>query len=474
MLGGAVATAFSLLALGWAAELIASMFSVFGEPGDFPAKVGSVVFAVLMIYVLDFSINVVQAGIRAFVVDVAPANQQESANAWAARLSGLGNIAGYLLGYIDLPKYFWFLGNTQFKVLCSLASMSILVTVVVSCFTVKERDGRLEAKISEHRTGILAFFKELLRSINKLPLQIKRICIVQFFAWIGWFPFLFYISTYIGEIYVQPYSEANPHMSKEEIKQLWQQATRVGTFALFVFAVASFVASVLLPLIVASSSLATQLEVATPTLQTHRLETASSTTGQLERYPLQTADSLQSSKSTSETSSSGTMTVTRLYSRLSSLDDLRIPWLTLPRAWMLSHILFALLTWATFYVHTTTAATIIVGLLGIPWAMTNWAPFALIAAQINTHHSNKRPHVQNINGDHGQEEECPQAGVVLGIHNVAIAAPQVIATLVSSAIFHAMQKERGSVGDESVAWVLRFGGLAALIAAWLTRRVGRI
>ena len=60
----------------------------------------------------------------------------------------------------------------------------------------------------------------------------------------------------------------------------------------------------------------------------------------------------------------------------------------------------------------------------------------------------------------------------MGLHNVAIAAPQIIATLVSSAIFKAVQKPRGSAGDDSVGWVLRFGGLAALIAAYMTSRIG--
>ena len=55
---------------------------------------------------------------------------------------------------------------------------------------------------------------------------------------------------------------------------------------------------------------------------------------------------------------------------------------------------------------------------------------------------------------------------------MAIAAPQVIATLVSSAIFKALQKPRGEGADNSVAWVLRFGGLAALVAAYMATRVG--
>ena len=54
---------------------------------------------------------------------------------------------------------------------------------------------------------------------------------------------------------------------------------------------------------------------------------------------------------------------------------------------------------------------------------------------------------------------------------MAIAAPQIIATLVSSAIFRMAQKPRGTSGDDSVGWVLRFGGLAALVAAYMTSRI---
>lgn len=69
----------------------------------------------------------------------------------------------------------------------------------------------------------------------------------------------------------------------------------------------------------------------------------------------------------------------------------------------------------------------------------------------------------------GEPED--QAGIVLGLHNVAISAPQIFASLVCSAIFKAAQRPRGVPGDESTAWVLRFGGVAALIAAYMTYRV---
>lgn len=159
--------------------------------------------------------------------------------------------------------------------------------------------------------------------------------------------------------------------------------------------------------------------------------------------------------------------------------NLEIRWLTIKRAWLLSHLMFALITWLTFLAKNTTTATILAGLVGIPWAMTMWAPFALIAAEVSKRENIRRGLIRPPPTRDGEllsrgedvSEGADQAGVVLGIHNVAVAAPQVVATLVSSAIFKALQKPRGSVGDDSVGWVLRFGGLLALVAAWLTRRV---
>jgi len=132
--------------------------------------------------------------------------------------------------------------------------------------------------------------------------------------------------------------------------------------------------------------------------------------------------------------------------------------------------------WCTFAIKSLTAATILVALIGIPWSVTNWAPFALIAAEISKRDAIRRHQIrpppdrdaQLLASGEDPAEGADQAGVVLGIHNVAIAAPQVIATLVSSAIFKALQKPRGTPGDDSVAWVMRFGGLCTLAAAYVT------
>jgi solute carrier family 45 protein 1/2/4 len=98
------------------------------------------------------------------------------------------------------------------------------------------------------------------------------------------------------------------------------------------------------------------------------------------------------------------------------------------------------------------------------------------------HHQYRAPEVHDEEEENGGDDIEPghskhyadstaQAGIVLGLHNMAVSLPQILSSLVCSAIFKAAQKPRGEPWDDSVGWVLRFGGCAALVAAWLTRRL---
>lgn len=144
---------------------------------------------------------------------------------------------------------------------------------------------------------------------------------------------------------------------------------------------------------------------------------------------------------------------------------------------MLSLILFAVCMFTALFIRTTGLATIVVGLVGIPWALTLWAPFAIISAEISKRDAVRRSkvsaHLNNRDSADPTEEydNGDQAGVILGIHNVAIASPQVIATLGSSLIFRALQKPRGTPGDRSMPVVMAVGGCFALIAAFMASRL---
>ncbi|KAK4224755.1 MFS general substrate transporter [Podospora fimiseda] len=456
MLGGAAATIISLMFLAWTKEAIGGFLGLFGaDPESLFVKYSIIVVAVLWVYILDFAINTVQAAIRAFIVDCAPTHQQEVANAMASRFVGIGNIAGYLAGYTDLPSIFWFLGDTQFKDLCSIASIALATTVLATCLFIKERDPRLEGPPAKDKPGVMSFFRKIFTSIKRLPPQTKKVCQVQFCAWIGFFPMLFYTSSYIGEIYAEPYLQENPNMTPEQLDKLYEDATREGTFALLIFAITSLATNVFLPFFIA------------PTYDTQAYSPAESPD---EGGPSSLKDYEEEQKSW--------------------LDYLVIPGFTLRRAWMFAQILFTGSMLCTVFVRTVTAATILIGLVGITWALTLWAPWAIISAEISRRDEARRATQQaqrrtfsprsldyeqranNDSDDEREEEEAAdQAGVILGIHNMAIAAPQIIATVASSIIFRIFQKPRGEPGDHSIAIVLALGGITVLISAFFIHRI---
>ena len=356
MIAGTLATVFSLLALAWAREVVGGFLGLFGADRESQGvKITIIIVAVTFVYILDFSINTVQAGIRAFMVDCCPAHQQESANSMASRIVGVGNIIGYVAGFVDLPKFMWFFGDTQFKVLCVIACLSLSSTVALSVTTIKERDPRMEAAPPKQKGGLISFFKQVFSSIRHLPPQTRKVCEVQFMAWIGIFPQLFYSSSYVGDIYVQPWLKKNPKMTPAEMDALYAKATRVGTLALLVYAITSLCTNVLLPFFIAPS------------------------------YDSPSSASVRSQRSYT----------TRL-DRL--LDKMVIPWLTLRRAWLCSHLIFATCMFSTLIVRSVAGATALIGVVGISWAITLWAPFAIISAEVSKRDAVRRSRQQNEGG----------------------------------------------------------------------------
>ncbi|KAL9624594.1 MAG: hypothetical protein Q9160_001259 [Pyrenula sp. 1 TL-2023] len=498
MVGGGCATIFALLVLGWTREIAEGVAGLVGPSSTSPAtKTASVVLATIMMYVLDFSINTVQAGIRCFIVDNAPAHQQEAANAWASRITGVGNVLGYVAGYIDLPRHLRFLGDSQFKVLSVIASVALGTTLLLSCLHIKERNPRLDGPPSSANPGILSFFGQVFKSIEHLPPQIRQVCFVQFFAWMGWFPFLFYVTTYIGQLYLNPIFLEQPNLPADKIEELWEKATRIGTLALLVYAIVSFLSNVILPFFIIPSYKALEREL--------QSDSDSSKTDSKDNEAPLTAPTILSAPHVS--SLSGHLPYSTSKSDLPTAlsptpgSRLQIPRLTLPTLWRISHLLFALCMFTTFIIRTPLSATVMTGFVGVSWSVTLWAPFALISAEVarreelrrrkrrqgerqrksegkgaagegETAMTNDNPSNSSAAATPEEEPPYPSTGLILGLHNVAVSTPQVLATLVSSLIFKALQTPRGEAGDPSLAWVLRVGGIAALAAAWVGRGLG--
>lgn len=139
---------------------------------------------------------------------------------------------------------------------------------------------------------------------------------------------------------------------------------------------------------------------------------------------------------------------------------------------------------STFLVHSVSAAMVLVGILGISAALTQLVPYSLLSIVLSRNHMNNNSN-QQVTPRAGKSLLCCETrpGIVMGLHNVAIAAPQLLAALGSSAMFWLLGREEeessaGRGGSEgggddlsSTGWVLRAGGIAALMAVYMTTKL---
>jgi solute carrier family 45 protein 1/2/4 len=112
---------------------------------------------------------------------------------------------------------------------------------------------------------------------------------------------------------------------------------------------------------------------------------------------------------------------------------------------------------STLFISSTGGAFIIFGFVGVSWAVANWIPCALLGARISE--------------SFADDKLFFSAGTIFGLHNVAICVPQIVISLGTS-IFWKLDKDTPT-DPESIAWVLRIGGVAALAGAWFTKNVER-
>ncbi|KAF2404541.1 MFS general substrate transporter [Trichodelitschia bisporula] len=350
--------------------------------------------AVGWLWLLNFFIQPLQAGIRALIVENCPAAQQTQASAWASRVTGVGNVVGYFFGYVPVDTVWPGLGVSQFTWLSLVAAVCLTTTVVVTCLCVRERDPRELPLPPGGGKSPREMWRYIVWSARTMPSEVRRVCMVQFFAWMGWFPYLFYITSYIGDLYAAPILARQPHMSSTKLAAVIEDAVRLGSLGSLIFSLVALGTNILLPRLVSDKPGAR---------------------------------------------------------------------LSLPRAWALSHAIFSLCMFSTLLVHTRLGATLVAAVVGVAWATTLWVPFSIIGSAIAERQARGAAVLRD--GQLGLEPAAQeQAGAIMGLHNCAISAPQILAALVSGAIFWAAPKVGSADG---IGWVLRGAGGAGLVAAWL-------
>ncbi|EXX74901.1 MFS general substrate transporter [Rhizophagus irregularis DAOM 181602=DAOM 197198] len=469
LLAGSLAVVCAFMFIGWSKEIIGIFFSKESSMMTLLTQC----LAVVSFYVLDFAINCVQASCRVLIVDILPPSQQEEGTAWAGRMVGIGSVLGYFMGFVNLVEVFPFLGKTQLQVLCVIASILLLVSDALTCWAVTEQIYTGSSnKSTSALTAAYETLASIIKSIRTLPKYIQQICNVQLFAWIGWFPFLFYSTTWVAEIHSRFANDSSEEPSDDSVGD----SIRAGSFSLLLYSIISLVASFVLPFLISSN------------------------------------DS------------------TRPKFSWRQLFQIPFVFLTVPKLWTISHFIFASSMLSTWFVTNGTQANILISLCGIAWAITMWAPFSILGEYIaKEYRSPKQSNdidddtnqlMYNLvetgavleGGDNESEDndenlrtsmrtsteettsEIPfidshgdistkdssEAGVLLGIHNIYIVLPQFLVTIFSSIIFAILEPSGDkntirqhhphdkNLDADSIGFVLRVGGFMAIIAGFLS------
>jgi len=409
----------------------------------------------------------VQACCRALIVDTLPVAQQQHGSAWASRMIAAGNIVGYFAGMIDLMSIFGTsLGDSQFKQLVVVSAFLLIICVGITCFAVKER--YLISPGEGNGSGVKHMMIQVWKTLRHLPKNIWAICIVLFWAWIGWFPFQVYSTTFVGEV-LKRY-DTSMKDSLEASSDPLGDITRVGSMALVLFSCVSLAASILLPWIVVSPD-----------------------TDELHKKPIPARG-----------------TIAKI---LRAIEPYKPDLTTI---WIWGHISFAALMFLTLFASSVWFATLLCALSGVAWALMTWAPFSIVGEEINKLNGNPTVRRRNsrVNGrytmlenhdddvelrvsrasisssvppftpaDLAGEDASPSelSGVYLGILNIFACLPQFVGSFISFIVFSILEPgkspefsdeltspEAPSHNVNAIAVCLGIGGICTLMAAHYT------
>ena len=150
-------------------------------------------FASFSVLGINVSAQAIQVGSRALIVDHCPSHLQPQVNAWVSRICNTASIFLYLASSSDLPHLVPFLGDTRLKALALLGSFTLLITSSITCLGISNTDSTIN-ETKRERLDHYRVFNKFRTVATKLPTQINRIHLVQFFSWFAWYPFMVYIS----------------------------------------------------------------------------------------------------------------------------------------------------------------------------------------------------------------------------------------------------------------------------------------
>lgn len=191
LLGGALIASLALWIFPNSQNVTAWLENLTGV--NFPVLT-ALVFAALMIWIIDACINIAQGPYRALVPDIVPPEQHSIANSYMSLAIGLGSVVA--AGVAPFLKYVF---NYQMSIPAQfvMAALAFSLAMIWTCVTIKENQTKKElieevavANIKEDN------FWDSLKNFFLLSPEVSKICLMQFFTWMSTMCMLIFFTQY--------------------------------------------------------------------------------------------------------------------------------------------------------------------------------------------------------------------------------------------------------------------------------------
>lgn len=199
LLGGALIASIALWIFPNSADVTQFLHILTGI--NFP-QLTALVIAAIMIWVIDACINIAQGPYRALIPDVVPPEQHSIANSFISLAIGLGSVvAAGTAPFLKLAFDYQMSIKAQFV----MAALAFTLAMLWTCITIKEHSLRKEVELVHDAEKEETCFWDSLVNFFAMSPEVSKICLMQFFTWIGTMCLLINFTQYsIHTIYSVP------------------------------------------------------------------------------------------------------------------------------------------------------------------------------------------------------------------------------------------------------------------------------
>lgn len=198
LLGGAIIASIALWLFPNSGNIADSIAKFTGM--NLPVWSGLLI-AAIMIWIIDACINIAQGPYRALIPDVVLPEQHAMANSYISLAIGLGSvIAAATAPFLKYVLHYQMSIVAQFIMAASAFSLAMIWT----CMTIREKSTLNDAGVVEEKKDEVGFWQSMKEFFSLSP-EVSKICIMQFFTWIGTMCLLIFFTNFaIHTVYGVP------------------------------------------------------------------------------------------------------------------------------------------------------------------------------------------------------------------------------------------------------------------------------